>query len=415
MPQRVVILGAGFAGSTVARRLEPRVRASELDVTLVNRENYLLFTPMLPEVSSGAIEPRHIAPPLRALLRKARFELGEVEGVDFERRAVTVHNPKTGRRTELSYDQLVVALGAQTSTHGVPGAETHTFPLKTLDDAIALRRETICALEAAATLSDERERKRYLTFVFVGGGFTGVEAAGEMLGFLRSIAHFYPHCETGDLRVVLVAGGSALLPQLPASLGAGAATMLAQRGVEIVFDDNAAAVDGGGLTLASGKRYESKTIVWSAGITTSRLVAELDLDHSKHGAIVVRPDLSVPKHRGVWALGDCAQVPKPGGGFYPQTAQHAVREAPLLARNVLAAVRGRKTKPFAYKTLGMMASIGGREGLADLRDKLTLRGLPAWLLWRAYYLSQLPGLQRKTCVALDWALSLIFPSDITSV
>lgn len=415
MPQRVVILGAGFAGTAVARALERRARPGEVSVTLANRENYTLFTPMLPEVSSGAIEPRHIAPPLRALLHKSQFEMGEVESVDLEQCAVVVRNKKAARSSRLPYDHLVIALGAITSTHGVPGADSHTFPLKTMDDAIAQRNETIRSLEAAATLDDDRERRAFLTFVVVGGGFTGVEAAGELLGFLRSAARFYPRVERDDVRVVLVAGGPRLLPQLPQSLGDGAAKMLAQRGVEVVLNDDAAAVDGGGVTLASGRRYESKTIIWSAGVATPPLVAHLDVEHSKHHAIVVNPDLSVPNRSGVWAVGDCAQIPKPGGDFYPQTAQHALREAPVLARNLLATLRGRPTKPFAYKTLGMMASIGGREGLADIRNRFTLTGLPAWLLWRAYYLSRLPGRFRKTRVALDWALTLPFPQDIASV
>ncbi len=246
MPQRVVILGAGFAGTAVARALERRARPGEVSVTLVNRENYTLFTPMLPEVSSGAIEPRHIAPPLRALLHKSQFEMGEVESVDLEQCAVVVRNKKAARSSRLPYDHLVIALGAITSTHGVPGADSHTFPLKTMDDAIAQRNETIRSLEAAATLDDDRERRAFLTFVVVGGGFTGVEAAGELLGFLRSAARFYPRVERDDVRVVLVAGGPRLLPQLPQSLGDGAAKMLAQRGVEVVLNDDAAAVDAAG-------------------------------------------------------------------------------------------------------------------------------------------------------------------------
>ncbi len=413
MPQRVVILGGGFAGTTAARAFERRASRDEVSVTLVDRDNYTLFTPMLPEVSSGAVEPRHIAPPLRALLRKTQFQMGEVDGIDFERRRVTIRNDKVGRSTELPYEQLVFALGAVASTHGVPGADSHTLALKTMDDAIAMRDATIRSLEAAATLSDDAARRAFLTFVVVGGGFTGVEAAGELRGFLRAAARFYPHGD--EVHVVLVAGKARLLPQLPAALGAAAEKMLAARGVEIVFDDEAAAVDAGGVTLSSGKRYESKTIVWSAGVATPPLVAHLDVEHSKDHAIVVRSDFSVPSRPGVWALGDCAQVPKPGGGSYPQTAQHAVREGSVLARNVLASLRGRKTKPFAYKTLGMMASIGRREGLADLGGRITLTGMPAWFLWRAYYLSRLPGRFRKTRVAIDWALSLLFPSDIASV
>ena len=399
----------------VARHLERSARRDELCVTIVNRENYALFTPMLPEVSSGAIEPRHIAPPLRAVLPKSMFELGEVTGVDTAARTVAVRRSNGAGNASLPFDHLVVALGSENSTHGIPGASEHTFPLKTLADAIALRSVTITALENAATTSSDAERRSLTTFVVVGGGFTGVEAAGELLSFLRAASRFYPRIEDGDIRVVLVAGSDRLLEQLPGSLGKRAHRMLGERGVEVVLDDAVASVDAGGLTLASGKRYETQCVLWSAGVRPSPLAAELDLAHSKHHAIVVNADLSVANAPGVWALGDCAQIPKPGGGAYPQTAQHAVHEAPLLARNLLATLRGRRTKPYTYRAIGMMASLGAREGLAEIAGRFTIAGLAGWLLWRMYYLCQLPGNDRKARVVLDWTLAFPFPADIASV
>ncbi|MDQ2858804.1 MAG: NAD(P)/FAD-dependent oxidoreductase [Candidatus Eremiobacteraeota bacterium] len=415
MPKRVVILGAGFAGMNVARHLERFSRPDEVAVTVVNRENYMLFTPMLPEVSSGSIEPRHIAAPLRAILRKTAFELGEVTGVDFAARTVALRRRGGEGDASLPFDQLVVALGAENSTHGVPGAEEHTFPLKTLRDAVALRDVTITALENAATSTNDGERRSLTTFVVVGGGFTGVEAAGELLAFLRSAARFYPRVETNDVRIVLVAGSDRLLEQLSPALGKLAHDMLGRRGVDVVLRDEVAAVDAGGISLASGKRYETRCVVWSAGVRPSPLAAKLDLAHSKHHAIVVNADLSVKGTPDVWALGDCAQIPKPGGGSYPQTAQHAVHEAKRLARNLLAKLRERETKPYAYRARGMMASLGAHEGLAEIGGRITLSGLPAWSLWRAYYLWQLPGNDRKARVALDWSLNFPFPADIASV
>jgi NADH dehydrogenase len=344
---------------------------------------------------------------------RIRFELGEVEGVDFDRRVVAVRSAD-GQRIELDYDHVVLALGSTSSTHGIPGAAEHSLPFKTIEDATAVRMRSITALEIAANATDDAERRRYLTFVIVGGGFTGVEAGGELLGFLRSAVRSYPNIEANLLRVVLVAGASHLLEGLPDSISSGARTMLRERGVQCVFDDRVASVDAGGLTLSSGTRFESKTILWSAGVGVPPLLATLDLERSKHGAIVVRSDFSVPGRDGVWAIGDCAQVPKLGGGFYAQTAQHAVREGVALAENLRATMRGKKTKPFVYKTIGMMASIGRREGLADI-GPLKMQGLPAWLLWRGYYLSQLPGLGLKARVAFDWALSLPFPKDIASI
>ncbi len=413
MSARVVILGTGFAGLAVARAL--RHRRADLDIVAVNRENYTLFTPMLPEVASGSIEPRHVAEPFRSAVPDATFVLGEVQGVDFGTRTVTTHHPVTGETTELGYDQLVIALGAISSTHGTPGAAAHTLGLKTLDDAIRLRDQLIRSLEAAAVERDDAERRRLLTLAVVGGGFTGVEAAGEALAYLRRIARAYRGLDPALLRVVLVAGSDRLLEQLPARFGTRARAVLAERGVEIVLGDEVAAVDAGGLTLKSGKRYAAKTVVWSAGVRVPALVEQLDVPHAKHHAIQANADFSVPGRPGVWALGDCASVPKPGGGAYPQTAQDAVREGALLARNLDAALRGRRTRPFRYRSPGMMASLGDRTGLADLLGGHLIAGFPAWLLWRAYYLSRLPGASRKTRVALDWALSLPFPEDIASI
>jgi NADH dehydrogenase len=370
---------------------------------------------MLPEVSSGSVEPRHIAPPVRAIVKKCSFELGDVTGVDFQARTVALRRRRGEGLASLPFDHLVVALGAENSTHGVPGAQEHTFPLKTLEDAIALRDVTITALENAATSSDDAERRALTTFVVVGGGFTGVEAGGELLSFLRSAARFYPRIEHGDIRVVLIAGSDRLLEQLPASLGSLAERMLGRRGVEVVLGDPVAAVDAGGISLHSGKRYETRCVVWSAGVRPSPLAAEFALAHSKHHAIVVNADLSVAGATGVWALGDCAQVPKPNGGSYPQTAQHAAHEASVLARNLLATLRGRKTKPYAYRALGMMASLGAHEGLAEIGGRWTIAGLPGWFLWRTYYLWQLPGNDRKARVMLDWSLNFPFPQDIASV
>ncbi len=411
MKPHVVILGGGFAGLATARALE---RRRDVAVTVVARENYSLFTPMLPEVASGGIEPRHIAQPLRVALRSSTFELGEVTAVDFDRKVVRVGETTTQGTREVTYDALVIALGATTSTHHIPGAGDHTYPLDTLDDATRLRRATIAMLELAAPSTDRAERREALTFVVVGGGFTGVEAAGELQGYVRRVVRYYPGIARGDVRVILVAGSDDLLHQLPARFGKRAAKMLAARGIEVVLSDDVASVDAGGLSLKSGKRYASRTIVWSAGVRPSPLVETFDLRKSKHHAIEVGPDFAVPQRENVWALGDCAAIPKPGGGSYPQTAQDAVREGALLARNIGAAFHGRKQRAFRYASPGMMASLGARQGLAELGPGIMIAGFPAWLLWRGYYLSRLPGLGRKVRVALDWFLNLPFPGDIAS-
>lgn len=408
---RVVILGGGFAGLATARALE---RRGDVAVTLVSRDNYSAFTPMLPEVASGAIESRHIAQPLRVALRASTFELGEIEGVDFERKRVRIGEAIDRSTREVPYDALVIALGATTSTHHIPGASAHSYALGTLEDAKRLRRATIDALEFAAPSTDRSRRREALTFVVVGGGFTGVEAVGELQAYLRRIRRYYPGVAWSDLRVVLVSGSDELLGQLPAHFGTRAKAMLAKRGIEIVLGDEVASVDAGGLTLKSGTRIGSRTVLWSAGVRPVPAIERFDVAKSKTHAIAVGSDFAVPGREFVWALGDCASIPKPGGGTYPQTAQDAVREGALLARNVVAALAGRDQRSFRYKSPGMMASLGDREGLADLWPGITLAGFPAWVLWRAYYLWQLPGLKKKIRVALDWILNLPFPGDIAS-
>lgn len=410
MPPRVLILGGGFGGINVARALE-RAR-TPLDVTLVSRDNYALFTPMLPEVATGGIETRHIVQPIRAELRKTRFILGEVETIDLERRVACVHHPLLGMPSHLAYDHLVLALGACSNTFGLPGVEERALQLKTLDDAVRLRNELIRMFELAEVAAGENERRRLLCFAVVGGGFTGVEAAGEIQELVDSVIAFYPGLRKSWVRVILLEGAARLLPELPEPFGVSARKMLQRRGIEVITNEQVAAADAAGILLRSGKRIDCQLIVWSAGARPSPAVAQLPVEHSRHGAIVVNADLSVPGVPGVWALGDCAQITKPGGGWYPPTAQHAIREAPLLARNILATIRGEPTKPFVYTSLGMMVSLGQRQGVAEVLRGRMLTGFPAWFLWRTYYLIQLPGLDRKIRVALDWTLSLLFRRDI---
>jgi NADH dehydrogenase len=414
-PARIVILGGGFAGIATARRLERLLRPSEAQITVVSRENFSLFTPMLPEVSSGNLESRHVVTPVRAQLRYARFILGEVRAVDLQAKTVDVEHIMLGSRQTLAYDQLVFALGAVTSTFGLPGIAERAFPLKSLEDAERLRNHVIAMLELADVTSDALERTRLLTFVFVGGGFTGVEAAGEMVDFFKSAVRFYRSIDPREIEVVLVEGGKKLLPELQAGMGEYSAKNLEQRGVRVLVGTHVAGAYGDGLRLADGTVIATATIVWSAGVKPSPAVASSPIGSGRGGAIPVNADLSVPNFPGVWALGDCAAIPAPDGGRYPPTAQHALREGPFLAENIAAVLHGRPTKPFRYDSLGMMASLGGRRGVAGFRGKFLLTGFLAWLVWRTYYLLRLPGLDRQARVAFDWTLGLMFPRDISEL
>lgn len=413
--KRIVILGGGFGAIATAQRLEKVLRPEEAEITLISRENFSLFTPMLPEVSSGALDTRHIVTPIRSQLRRTRFVLAEVENVDFEDSRVAYTHTLTGDHEETSYDQLVIALGSATSTFNLTGVAERAFALKTLEDAGILRNRFIWLLELADSTNDNAERRRLLTIVVVGGGFTGVEAAGEMIDLFRNVARFYPHVNRDDVRIVLIEGGKTLLPGLPPRMGSYSQTALQQRGVEVLLGDGVKFADDNGIELASGRRIETHTIVWSAGVRPSALVAKLPLPHDKRGTIVTNRDMSVPGFPGVWAIGDCAAIPDGDGGTFPQTAQHAIREGPVLAGNIAATIHGRPTKPFKYTSLGLMASLGARKAVAQLPGNIVMTGFPAWFLWRSYYLSRLPGLDRKLRVAFDWTLELLFPRDISEL
>jgi NADH:quinone reductase (non-electrogenic) len=413
-PRRVpviVIVGGGFAGIAVARRLERRLRPEEAEIVLLSRENYTLFTPMLPEVTSGELEVRHVVTPIREQLRRTRFVLADVDEVDVERSTVRYHHVLTGISTTLHYDHIVLALGSSPSTFGLPGIAEHTWALKSLEDADALRNHLVWLLELADTIDDESRRKRLLTLVVVGGGFTGVEAAGEIVGLFRSVLRFYKRLSAEQVRMILVEAGPALLAGLPEKMGRYSRRVLERRGVEVILGDGVAGADERGLTLQSGRRIESETIVWSAGVKPSPTIAKIALPLTKRGAVETGPDMHVPGSRGVWALGDCASIPHPQGGVYPMTAQHAIREGPVLADNLVAVLRHQPTRPFEYEALGMMAALGGRKAVAQLPGNRVITGFIAWFLWRTYYLLRLPGLDRKLRVAFDWTLELLFPRD----
>ena len=411
----IAILGGGFAGISVARRLEERLHANEAELVLFGRENFTLFTPMLPEVTSGELEVRHVVTPIRTQLRRTKFLLAEVTAVDVERSTIAYRYVLTGIVGSLGYDHVVFALGSTTSTFGLPGVAENVWALKTLEDADKLRNRLVWLLELADTIDDAERRKRLLTIVVVGGGFTGVETAGEVFELFRSVVRFYRHLRIDDVKMVLLEGGPTLLGGLPPKMGQYARRILERRGVEVVTGDGVTQADALGLTLQSGRRIESETIVWSAGVAPSPSVAHVALEKTKRGAIVTDPQMRASGTANVWALGDCAAIPDGEGGIYPMTAQHAIREGPLLADNVVAALRGEAAKPFVYRSMGMMAALGGRKAVAQLPGGGVLTGFIAWFLWRSYYLLRLPGLDRKLRVAFDWTLEVLFPRDIAEL
>ncbi len=414
-PRRIVILGGGFAGIAIAQRLERRLGVSEAEIALISRENFTLFTPMLPEVSSGALAGRHGVTPIRSQLRRTEFILADVQSIDAARSRVTYTHTLTGTNDERGYDHLAIALGSSTSTFDLPGVAERAFALKTLEDAGILRNRLVWLLELADAPTDSLARRRLLTIVVVGGGFTGVEAAGELVELFSSVLRFYPHIAPRDVRIVLVEGGKALLPGLPPKMGSYSARALAKRGVEIVTGDGIAGADDDGVVLQSGQRIETNTIVWSAGVKPAPALAQTPFPKTKRGAIITGSDFRVIGSDNVWAAGDCASIPDGQGSDFPPTAQHAIREGPVLADNIVATLHDKPTRPFVFSALGMMASLGARKAVAQLPGGYVLTGFLAWFLWRSYYLMRLPGLDRKLRVAFDWTLELLFARDIAEL
>jgi NADH dehydrogenase len=415
-PVRILILGGGFAGLHAAQQLERALPGGmPVEITIVNRDNFILFTPMLHEVAASDLDVTHIVNPIRRLVRRAALLVGEVEAVDLVDRRVIVHHAENGHRHALEFDHLVLALGAVTNFHGVPGLEERALTMKTLGDAIALRNRLIQVLEQADfECAAAEQRRELLTVLVAGGGFAGVETVGAANEFLREALRAYPRLSEDMLRVVLVHSGPALLPELDGRLGHYADRMLRRGGVDVRLQTRVTGVGDDGVTLSDGTTLPARTIVWTAGTAPSPLLAELPcmLDH---GRVVVDDCLRVAEWPGVWALGDCALVPDlTTGKSCPPTAQHALRQGKALARNIAAELRGQAAQPFVFSTLGQLAAIGRRSGVANVLG-WRFQGFVAWWLWRTIYLSKLPGLDRKVRVALDWTLDLVFGKDIVQL
>ena len=336
--KRILILGGGFAGAYTARHLEKRLgRHSDVEVILVARENFVLFTPMLHEVAGSDVADTDIVQPLRKMLRRTRIGIAEIQSIDLANKTVRIVHHDLPQPYDLVYDQLVVALGAVTNFYHTPGLEQHALTMKTLGDAIVVRNRVIDALELADNQSNEADRRKSLTMVVAGGGFAGVETAGAVNDLLRAAVKFYPHLNKDMLSVVVVHSGDHILPELGESLGRYALKKLSRRGVEIRLKTRVAGYDGQEVSLDDGTKIPSRMLIWTAGITPSPLVSSLPCA-TQRGRIVANECLQVPNWPGVWALGDCALVPDPlnPGKFYPPTAQHATRQAAVLARNLVA-------------------------------------------------------------------------------
>src|SRR5262250_2672422 len=411
MAHRILILGAGFGGIYAALELDKLLaQRDDLAVTLVTRDNFFLFTPMLHEVAAGDLELSTIVNPLRKLLARVNTFVGNVEAIDLEARQVQVSHGLDGHTHDLQYDQLILALGSSTNFFGLHGVERCALTVKSLSDAILLRNRLITHLEEANSECSSGSRQPLMTFVVAGGGFAGVETLGGINDFVREALRFYPNLSEDNLRMVLVTPDPLILPELGPKLGAYAQRKLAARGVEIITGVKVRGVEHDLVTLSDGRAIKASTLVWTAGTAPNPLVAALPVP-KRGGRVLVNEYLEVPDRPGVWALGDCALVPDPrSGSFHPPTAQHAPREGRTVARNVVAAVLDGSKRPIRFSTLGQLAAIGRRTGVANVIG-IRFSGFIAWWLWRTIYLSKLPRLEKKVRVALDWTFDLCFAKD----
>ena len=406
---RVLILGGGFGGLYAALAFEKR-KDPRFEVTVVNRENFFLFTPMLHEIAASDLDLTNIVNPIRKMIRHINFFCGDVDKIDTERKCVTVSHGFDRHSHELEYDHLVLGLGSVTNFFNLPGVAEHALTMKSLGDAIQLRNRLIAHLEEADTECAGADRSSLLTFVVAGGGFAGVETIASINDFVRDALPFYPNLKPEMLRMVLVHPGEFILPELGENLGRYADRKLREREVEIHPKCKVAAVRPDEIELNNGERIASSTLIWTAGVSPNPIL-DLVVCAKERGRIKANAHLEVEGVDGLWALGDCALVPDAAtGGYCPPTAQHASREGKVVADNIMASVYGKPKKPFTFKTLGQLAAIGRRTGVARILG-VNFSGFLAWFLWRGIYWSKLPRTEKKIRVAIDWALDVFFSKD----
>jgi NADH:ubiquinone reductase (H+-translocating) len=414
--KRIVILGGGFAGARTAERLEKEFEGDNaVSIVLVSDTNALLFTPMLAEVAGSSLEPSHISTPLRTSLHRTEFIRARVSEIDLEGRRVILD---TDRRREIPYDQLVLALGSVSNYLGMANIEKFAFNFKSLLDAMRIRNHVIEMFERADREPDSALRRTLLTLVIAGGGFAGVELAGALNDFAHGILADYPNLHREDLGVVLVHSRDRILPELSESLARYAQNRMEARGVTFRLNTRLTDAKPGVVVLSDGE-IRAQTLVWTAGTGPNPLLKSLAVEKDKRGALVVENTLELRGHPSVWALGDCAAVTDAKSGQpCPPTAQFALREAEVLAKNIRAELQGRPKRHFHFDSMGALCVVGHQTACAELvipfasKKSVRFSGLFAWLLWRGIYLAKLPGLERKIRVLVDWTIELFFPRDI---
>lgn len=404
---QIVVLGGGFAGVTLVRRLE-KLTPRGCRIVLISAGNSITYSPLLPEVVSASMLPGHVVAPIRQMLKRARFVMGEVTAVDLEARRV---HYRPGLARGLDYDRLILACGAVANLAIIPGMAEHALPLKTVDNALHIRNRLLERLEQAEVEEDDDRRRQLCTFIVIGGGFSGAEIAGQIADLPKASLRYYPSIGQEHCRVVIVHDLPRFLPELSEPLGGFALARMRRRGIEVRLESKVARVHDGGVELAWGEQIEGANVIATIGTAPTPLVRDLPVAKQR-GRIETAADMSVPDRPGVWALGDCAMVPNHAdGGLVPSAAQAAARAAEWLADNLVRSLGGEPTRPFAFRARGQLAAIGDQRAVAEIYG-WRIGGFVAWVLWRGFYLAKFPTWWRKVRVGFEWLWSCLFPADV---
>lgn len=414
-PKRIVVLGGGFGGVYTAMALGRLLKGSkDFEIVLINKENYFVFQPMLPEVILGSIGIMHTVTPIRKLCPNVTLFVRDAESIDLDKKVIITSPGVRPKPSSIHFDYLVLAPGTTTDLSVVPGFQEHAFPFKNLGDALSLRNHLLHTLEEADIEDDSVLREQLLTYVVIGGGFSGVEVAAAMNDFLRQATREYKNLQREDIRVVLIDRGKRILSEMSEGLASYATRLLRRRHMEILLNTRAKAATAESIILEDGNKIPTRTLISTVPAGVHPLIMGLPIEKDKRGRIIVNEYLEASGAPGIWALGDCASIPDRKGGRVPPTAQFATREATVVAKNIMAAIRGEEKTPFTFSGLGKMGSLGHYSAVAEVFG-IKFSGILAWFVWRALYLMKLPGIERKFRVGLDWILDTLFPADLVQL
>jgi NADH:quinone reductase (non-electrogenic) len=415
--KKILILGGGFGGVNILRDIQKMFQDKvNVDISIVNQENFFLFTPMLPEVASGMIHPRDISIPIRTFCKRAKFYQAVVSSIDLDQKLVTINRLFDGKVHALEYDYLILALGSVTNFFGNKNIEKHSFTIKTIEDAIGIRNHAISMLENAGQTSDQDLQQKLMTFTVVGGGFAGVETIGEINHLIReSASRMYPNINQEKINMILVSSKNGILPEVSESLSNKAMKYLKDHGVNVLTNTKAIDADEDYVLLDNNEKIPCTTLIWTGGVTVDPVISELKCEHGKSGKIQVDQFLRLIGYPDVFAVGDCAEIiDTVTGKPYPPTAQHAIHQSQTVSHNLKVLLTGKnKMNQFSYHSKGMMAIIGKRNAIVAIFG-YNLQGIIPWLIWRTYYVLQMPSIGKKIKVILDWTIDSFFKRDLTS-